>query len=95
MFVAALFEAVVDREPGVGPNRSGVDLAADAAGTIDVAREHGCGQAELGCVSPMDGVVRVVEDLECGDRPEDFLLDDRCVEVLDFDQAGPVEGAGG
>jgi hypothetical protein len=23
------------------------------------------------------------------------LLDDRCVEVLDFDQAGPVEGAGG
>jgi hypothetical protein len=37
----------------------------------------------------------VVEDLECGDRPEDFLLDDRCAEVLDFDQAGPAEGAGG
>jgi hypothetical protein len=28
--------------------------------------------------------VTVVEDLECRDRPEDFLLDDRCAEVLDF-----------
>jgi hypothetical protein len=43
----------------------------------------------------VDDVVLVVEDLECGDRSEDFLLDDRCAEVLDFDQAGPVEGAGG
>jgi hypothetical protein len=43
----------------------------------------------------VDGLVLVVEDLECGDRPEDFLLDDWCAEVLDFDQAGPVEGAGG
>ena len=42
----------------------------------------------------MDCVVLAVEDLERGDRPEDFLLDDRCVDVLDFDEAGPVEGAG-
>jgi hypothetical protein len=32
--------------------------------------------------------VTVVEDLECRDRPEDFLLDDRCAEVLDFDPVG-------
>jgi hypothetical protein len=29
-------------------------------------------------------VFLVVEDLGCRDRPEDFLLDDRCAEVLDF-----------
>jgi hypothetical protein len=39
--------------------------------------------------------VLVVEDLECGDRPESFLLDHRCAEIHDLDQAGPVEGAGG
>src|SRR5687768_13180870 len=33
-------------------------------------------------VSPR--VFLVVEDLGCRDRPEDFLLDDRCAEVLDF-----------
>jgi hypothetical protein len=33
--------------------------------------------------------------LECGDRPEDFLLDDRFLEVLDLDQAAPVESARG
>jgi hypothetical protein len=43
----------------------------------------------------MDGVFLVVEDLECGGRPEDFLLDDRCVEVLGFDQAGPIGSARG
>jgi hypothetical protein len=95
LLVAPLFEASVHRKSRVGPNRSRIDLAAHAAGTVDIAGEHACGQAELGRISPVDGVVLVVEDLECGDRPEDFLLDDRCVDVLDFDQAGPVEGAGG
>ena len=37
----------------------------------------------------------VVEDLEGRDWPKDFLLDDRGVDVVDFDQAGPVERAGG
>ena len=36
----------------------------------------------------------VVEDLNVATGPK-ILLDDRCAEVLDFDQAGPVEGAGG
>jgi hypothetical protein len=81
LLVAALFEASVHRKPGVGPNCSGIDLAAQAAGTVDIACEHACCQAGLGCVCPIDRVVLVVEDLECGDRPEDFLLDDRCVEV--------------
>ena len=39
----------------------------------------------------MEGIFLVVEDAECGDPPEDFLLNDRRVDVLDFDQAGPVD----
>jgi hypothetical protein len=95
LLVAAVFEAGVDRKPCVGPNRSGIDLAAHAAGAVDITGEHACRQAEFGRVGPVDGVFLLVEDLECGDRPEDFLLDNRCAEVLDFDQTGPVESAGG
>jgi hypothetical protein len=46
---------VVDRKPRVGPNRSGIDLAAHTASTVGIAGEHACGQAELGRVSPVDG----------------------------------------
>jgi hypothetical protein len=38
----------------------------------------------------VDGVVLVFEDLESRDRPEDFLLDNRCAKVLDFDQLGRI-----
>jgi hypothetical protein len=90
LLVAALLKAVVDRKPRVGPNRSGIDLAAHTAGTVDIAGEHACGQAELRRISPVDGVVLVFEDLESRDRPEDFLLDNRCAKVLDFDQLGRI-----
>ena len=43
LLIAAFFEAGVHREPGVGPNRSGVDLTAHAAGAVDIAGEHSCG----------------------------------------------------
>jgi hypothetical protein len=76
----------------LGRNCSDVDLT---AGAVDAAGERACGFAELGRLSPVDGVCLVVEDLECGDRREDFLLDDWCAEVLGFDQVGPAGGTGG
>jgi hypothetical protein len=84
--------------PGATPPEPDAHLA--ATGTRSSKAPHALRQAgtfAAGCQRQpkLPRVFLVVEDLGCRDRPEDFLLDDRCVDVFDFDQTGPVERAGG
>lgn len=91
LLVAALGEAVVDRRPGVGPDGSGLDLAADPAAGVDVAGEDVGREAVFGGVGARDRVGLGVEDFEGRDRAKDFLLDDLGVDVVDLEQGRPVE----
>jgi hypothetical protein len=86
LLVVVFFEAVVDREQVLVYTVSA--LIWRHARARSTSGRTLLRQAELGRVSPGDRVLLVVENLEPGERSEDFLLNDRCVDVFDFDQAG-------
>ena len=88
LLVAALGEAVVDRRPGVSPDSSSLELAADPAADVDAAGEDAGREAIFGGVGARDRVGLGVEDLEGRDLAEDLLLDEVGVDVLDLEQGG-------
>jgi hypothetical protein len=88
---AALFEAVVDRCPGIRPDGSGLDLTGDAVRPRNILRKDPRGETEFGGVRPTDGVHLIIEYLERQNGSEHFLLNQRSAEVIDLEQARPVE----
>ncbi|GGF41564.1 hypothetical protein GCM10011399_37780 [Subtercola lobariae] len=75
-------EFVGEATPGVQPH-AGLD---SAAGAGPVVRKHGCDETELRRVRAPDGVGFGMEHFHHLYWSEDFLLNDWCVRVYDFEK---------